>query len=337
MHACMHFVCVCSDRRVRCQDEFINTVAAEKAEFVRLEQEQLRLSTECVVSPLRPLITQLLQFSSLSALEDKIRHIYTFLDVDGSGSVDKTEFKEGLHRMKLHPPIYISDEDWMNVTEQEQLCDSNGQIDLHRFRLIIRRQMKLCMLTELVSAMATSDPVLRSMVSVLKLMLCQTDPLSEGPPNESHHQSSEQAQLKESGGCLRTEVKGNVACGKSCSSVSEEGVSTGDATRRAIRGEDGDDDSQYGPSLETQVNEIKSDLDRFVSPILERLETEVSEVKRDVGQVILSQQGLAHALKTHEGLLREIRQRLGGTVSTNPHLPNPDLGIEISSEVVLCE
>ena len=337
MHACMHFVYVCTDRRVRCQDEFINTVAAEKAEFLRLEQEQLRLSTECVVSPLRPLITQLLQFSSLSALEDKIRHIYTFLDVDGSGSVDKTEFKEGLHRMKLHPPIYISDEDWMNVTEQEQLCDSNGQIDLHRFRLIIRRQMKLCMLTELVSAMATSDPVLHSMASVLKLMLCQTDPLSDGPPNGSHHQSSQQAQLKESGACLHTEAEGNVASGKSCSSVSEDGASTGEATQRAIPGEDEYDDSQYGPSLETEVNEIKIDLDRVVSPILERLETEVSEVKRDLGQVILLQKGLAQSVKTHEGLLREILQRLGVTVSTNPHLHNPNLGIEISSEVALCE
>jgi voltage-gated sodium channel len=178
--------------------EFMSTIVEEKEQARAMEIERWRASKESAVNPLRPLLMSLLQYSSLSVLDDKIKHVFDFVDTDNSGRVSRTELKDGIRRLNVQPTIYLSDEDWYNMTEQEQLCNSNGELDLRHFSLIMKYQMKQCMLSELANSMNTADALSRSMASVLKLLLCQMDPMQSAPVMNQKYEGSFKTTAKKS-------------------------------------------------------------------------------------------------------------------------------------------
>ena len=77
----------------------------------------------------------------------------------------QVELNDGLRRLKLDPPICLSDDDWENITEKESLCNAKGELEEEHFMLVIKEQLKAQMQYQLVSAMATADPIQHSMIS----------------------------------------------------------------------------------------------------------------------------------------------------------------------------
>jgi hypothetical protein len=93
----------------------------------------------------------------------------------------QVELNDGLRRLKLDPPICLSDDDWENITEKESLCNAKGELEEEHFMWVIKEQLKAQMLSQLVNSMAVADPIQVSIISVLKLFLSQTDPTVEPP------------------------------------------------------------------------------------------------------------------------------------------------------------
>ena len=175
-------------------DEFINTVMKERAQAEAQENERKRAAMEIVINPLLPLLKTLEHFHSLAMLDARLSEIYDFLDCDQNGALSKSELNAGLRRLRLEPPIHLSDDDWLNLTERESLCNEDGELDKTCFVLVVKEQLKQHMLSELVNSMAVADPVQAAMLSVLKLILSQTDPTTE-PPAHSVQRLQAQRQL----------------------------------------------------------------------------------------------------------------------------------------------
>jgi len=94
------------------------------------------------------------------------------------------ELNKGLRRLKLNPPICLSDDDWENITEKEALCNDTGELEAEHFMLVIKEQLKSHMLSRLVDSMAVADPIQASIIAVLKLILSQTDPTVSAPARQ---------------------------------------------------------------------------------------------------------------------------------------------------------
>ena len=60
-----------------------------------------------------------------------------------SCQVTMDEVNEGLQRLNLRPPVWLTPEDWAAVTCQERLCFAPGVLDLHGWRAICRQQLHL--------------------------------------------------------------------------------------------------------------------------------------------------------------------------------------------------
>jgi len=128
----------------------------ERAREKAADDEQKRHQMEVNTSPLLPLLKTLQHFHSIASLDARIRAIYDCLDGDLSGSLSKNELNDGLRRLKLDPPICISDDDWENITEKEALCNEKGELGPEDFMLVIKEQMKAQMMSQLVDSMAVA-------------------------------------------------------------------------------------------------------------------------------------------------------------------------------------
>ena len=77
------------------------------------------------------------------------------------------------------------------MVNRRALCNADGEIDKHNFLLLVKEQLKQHMLKQLVNSMAIADPIQSSMLSVLKLILSQTDPSALAPVDTSRGRPQE--------------------------------------------------------------------------------------------------------------------------------------------------
>ena len=127
-------------------------------------------------SPLHRLLESLEHFHDQTSLESRVNDIYGFLDCDHSGSLSKEEVNAGLRRLNYEPPISLGDDDWEMMVVRAHLCDSSGEVDKANFLILMKQQLQQYMLSQLVSSMAVADPIQKSILSVLKVVLSNSDP-----------------------------------------------------------------------------------------------------------------------------------------------------------------
>ena len=70
------------------------------------------------------------------------------------------------------------------MVNRRALCNADGEIDKHKFLLLVKEQLKQHMLKQLVNSMAIADPI-------QKLILSQTDPSAQAPVHTSRGRPQE--------------------------------------------------------------------------------------------------------------------------------------------------
>ncbi|EKX42342.1 hypothetical protein GUITHDRAFT_111617 [Guillardia theta CCMP2712] len=124
-------------------DEFISTVERERSEKkARNEETLIGLVREFHArGPLDPLVTSLMDFSTLEELSLKIFQLYQKMDLDESGSVNLEELNFGLKKLKLSPPVTLTEEDWDAITDSRKLLNSQEELGPEEFETMILTQM----------------------------------------------------------------------------------------------------------------------------------------------------------------------------------------------------
>ncbi|EKX39681.1 hypothetical protein GUITHDRAFT_143271 [Guillardia theta CCMP2712] len=158
-------------------DEFVSSVEEEKAEVRRQAELKIKAQMDEVKNPLEPLLETLRHFKSAQDLRDKILSLYQ-------------ELNDGLYRLHFDPPIYLSVDDFENITENRSLCNAQGEIGEEDFLTIINHQLKQHIELCLSDSMAEASPVLSSIMSSIKLLMLSVDEIKTAKLEELRQNSS---------------------------------------------------------------------------------------------------------------------------------------------------
>ena len=100
-------------------DEFIRCVEAEK-QADRLEQLADLSAQSCFLNTLDPLLRELcVSSTNLDAINSRIADLFHFCDVDESGDINYSEFREGLRKLPFDLPFSAEDWDVFASCEEE--------------------------------------------------------------------------------------------------------------------------------------------------------------------------------------------------------------------------
>jgi len=153
-------------------DEFITSVAAEKAEFEkeRIAREGTSEATR-LIGPLDPVLETLAQYGTAEDLAARIESLYGSLDIDDSGKLSFQELSMGFSRLKFKPRIMLTWDDFEIMTDGLELCDENGELGINQFEELMRRQMQSYSQRTMANAMEEGhehEDTMRSIMLALK-------------------------------------------------------------------------------------------------------------------------------------------------------------------------
>ena len=126
-------------------DEFITTVAQEKADQKALKDELRRRQDVESVSAngsLDPLVRGLMGFTTEKDLLSKIHALYCRMDLDESGSINLTELNEGLNKIRGGTQLRVSPEDFQLMTEHGRFLNDEGELGMIGFQHLVVSQMR---------------------------------------------------------------------------------------------------------------------------------------------------------------------------------------------------
>jgi hypothetical protein len=106
--------------------------------------------------------TALAHFDTSQDLTDRIKLLFSVLDTDDSKTLSFKELQLGLRKLKVNPPIRLSDDDWEVMTLSGMMTNSSGELDEVHFEMVMRRQLKLYVQRQLANSMelvGSDDPV----------------------------------------------------------------------------------------------------------------------------------------------------------------------------------
>eukprot|EP00291_Cryptomonas_curvata_P025007 CAMPEP_0172175582 /NCGR_PEP_ID=MMETSP1050-20130122/14314_1 /TAXON_ID=233186 /ORGANISM="Cryptomonas curvata, Strain CCAP979/52" /LENGTH=495 /DNA_ID=CAMNT_0012847713 /DNA_START=581 /DNA_END=2068 /DNA_ORIENTATION=- len=119
--------------------------AAEQANLDRIAKQKSRLE---IPTPLEPLLVGLVKgFVDDADLTLKLRNLYKSMDSNGNGSLSCAEICRAIKN--LDPRIHLSESDFLDFTENGELCNSAGEIGPMEFETIMRRKIHTFVQTRL--------------------------------------------------------------------------------------------------------------------------------------------------------------------------------------------
>ena len=138
-------------------DEFISTVAREKAEDRAKAEEadgDAPKRTEIPTGPLDPLVRGLLAYTNQDDLMRRIQNLYQRLDLDENGAISLEELNVGLRKIHGASNFRLSADDFNLVTDNARLLNQEGELTPAAFEVMMMNQIKgfsqrkvLCALT----------------------------------------------------------------------------------------------------------------------------------------------------------------------------------------------
>ena len=137
-------------------DEFISTVAREKAENRQKkleEQEELKHTDDQPEGPLDPLVRGLLTYTNQDDLMRRISNLYARLDLDESGAIDLDELNEGLKKLNAAHFVSLSPDEFNIVTNNRALLNDEGELSPAAFEVMMLTQVKSFCQRKILTAM----------------------------------------------------------------------------------------------------------------------------------------------------------------------------------------
>ena len=160
-------------------DEFISTVAKEKAEKRQRqlqELQELKHDDGTPEGPLDPLVRSLMIYTNQDDLMRRISNLYARLDLDESGAIDLDELNEGLKKIPATEKLILSQDDFNIVTNNRTLLNGEGELTPAAFEVMMLTQVKSFSQRKLVSAMARDhDEDTDDLVFALKSIMSTLD------------------------------------------------------------------------------------------------------------------------------------------------------------------
>jgi len=123
-------------------DEFITSVAAERAEFDREQKEQQQTTVFRDRGPLDPVLDTIAHYGTAEDLTARIEALFQSLDVDESGKLSFREMWRGLQKLNFRPRIELTLDDFEALTDGGELCNDKGELGSTQFEEMIRRQLQ---------------------------------------------------------------------------------------------------------------------------------------------------------------------------------------------------
>jgi Ca2+-binding EF-hand superfamily protein len=140
-------------------DEFMGTIAKEKADQRRAEMLEKSMSNISIVGhrqqPLDPLMAGLVTFTTENDLLTKIAAIYETMDVDESGSMSREELNAGLKLFSIGGQVQLSAEDWQSFGD---CLNNDGEMGPAGFQTMILNQLRMYTNRKLATVMNQSNP-----------------------------------------------------------------------------------------------------------------------------------------------------------------------------------
>ena len=160
-------------------DEFITTVANEKAEKRRRRLQELKEAERQIgvpQGPLDPLVRGLMVYTNQDDLMRRISSLYARLDIDESGAISLEELNQGLKKIPATQNLVLSQDDFNIVTNNRTLLNDEGELTPAAFEVMLLTQVKSFSLRKLVSAMARDhDENTDDLVFALKSIMSTLD------------------------------------------------------------------------------------------------------------------------------------------------------------------
>ena len=116
-------------------DEFISTVASEKAADKAIAMEAAKAAGQAREHLLDPVIKSLVAFTTEHDLHEKIDEIYERLDLEESGAVDLMDINEGLKKMDYGKPLRpMTEEEFVELHAHGKYLNTDGELGKYGFR-----------------------------------------------------------------------------------------------------------------------------------------------------------------------------------------------------------
>ena len=103
--------------------------------------EKSQKSSKTVNTSVDQIVKLLLSASTQEEISQILNHIFLKLDADRSGALSYHEMREGLKKMRFQPPIMLTEQEFLDMTEQKTLCNDEEEIDAMCFEQIMRKQV----------------------------------------------------------------------------------------------------------------------------------------------------------------------------------------------------
>ena len=118
----------------------------------------------------------IIDFNTPADLCNRIEESWNVMDIEKTGRLSREDITEGLQRLNLTPQVHIDLADWLFITEQGRLCDSDATLDRDAWHGICRSQLRLYVLQELSDSLhshigGASGSDLSSILKALKVMV----------------------------------------------------------------------------------------------------------------------------------------------------------------------
>mmetsp|Transcript_7893 Transcript_7893/g.23742 ORF Transcript_7893/g.23742 Transcript_7893/m.23742 type:complete len:400 (+) Transcript_7893:1379-2578(+) len=105
-----------------------------------------------------PLLASLAHFDTNEDLSSRISTLFQVLDSDRAGLLSGTQLRDGLRKLRVKPPIHLSEEDFEEITVGRSLCREDGQLGEEEFHLVMKAQLKLYVQRQMANAMVKINP-----------------------------------------------------------------------------------------------------------------------------------------------------------------------------------
>lgn len=180
-------------------DEFITTVAKEKAEKRQRQLKELEESKHKEATPDGPLdalVRSLMVYTNQDDLMRRISNLYARLDLDESGAIDLNELNEGLKKIPATANVVLSQDDFNIVTNNRALLNEEGELTPAAFEVMMLTQVKSFSQRKVVAAMARDhDEDTDDLVFALKSIMSTLDHV-DSTVSSSHGMASHKPYLK---------------------------------------------------------------------------------------------------------------------------------------------
>jgi hypothetical protein len=127
-------------------DNFFRAAQQSKEEEALAASER-RQNAQSNLFPLDPVMEDLVtNFTTFEDFEMRVDRLFNSFDVDRGGAISRDELSHGLQKFKRFlsnnpdlevPPPRLSPDDWNVLTDDETLCDDEGNLAYTEFRIIV--------------------------------------------------------------------------------------------------------------------------------------------------------------------------------------------------------